>query len=211
MGRVGQKAIADGHQVRRGRASTFVGLALDRAAAELAVDRGWSATRIRAELARRHGEAVVPDTRTIRRWLGDQGLRAAAGTWRWEAAAPSMAARLLPLVAAMREISGGEVRGLSVDRARAANRLLAIAPDLPPVMTWRLAVEYLVAKDRADRSTLDAIGDYLAHGPWRSEADHGRYLAALRDGRAAVAMTMALAGYAYEAGVAEPPSLPSAG
>jgi hypothetical protein len=108
----------------------------------------------------------LPDERTIRNWLKEIRTCDTSGPWSPMAADPGQAKRVLPVLAeAVR--SGGEKRWLTRDQAALADRVVLLAPTIPPRWAWALALGYQWARENK-LNTQQGLDLMLAFQPWRS-------------------------------------------
>src|SRR5215207_4068703 len=77
------------------------------------------------------GPEDVPDERTIRRWLKEIRTDDRSEPWAPMAADPGQAKRVLPVLAEA-VMSGGEKQWLSRDLAMFIDRVVLLAPTIPP-------------------------------------------------------------------------------
>jgi len=109
------------------------------------------------------GPEDVPDERTIRRWLKEIRTDDRSEPWAPMAADPGQAKRVLPVLAEA-VMSGGEKQWLSRDLAMFIDRVVLLAPTIPPQWAWALARAYQWA--RANKTNTQALDLTLTLRPW---------------------------------------------
>lgn len=147
-----------------------------------------------------------PSVRTIYRIIEDVRPPDPSGTWK-PLQSPVSAGLVLPILAAVVEVTSGRRAHLTNDEAGRVEALRDAAPDLPPWETYVLARAYIGCDfQKKDSGPLDMV---LAFAPWRSTEHSERYFAALNRGWVQEADLFALQFAASTAAATSPDGIPS--
>ena len=115
----------------------------------------------------------IPHIRTIQRIVRENTPQDPSAPWQLAEASGGDAALVLPVLAAMIEVSEGRLKALSTAKAEWIVKLRRVADDLPLWAIYELTIKYMLRRER--HNPTDDLDAFLAFAPWRSKEHNKRY------------------------------------
>jgi hypothetical protein len=118
----------------------------------------------------------LPELRTVQRVVQEEREAAASEDWTLDHSTGQDTANILNVWRAfIYQARGRAPRRFRVDEAYRIARLLRAVPDLPAEIVWVVALARQFEQDPNFPYVREAIMDYLAISPWRSQWSYGIY------------------------------------
>jgi len=147
----------------------------------MAIGTEWTPSDIYRELESLFGSEGIPTLRSIERIVkANRPAYEESKPWSLDDFDDEDVTRILVARQQLIISRMAKVRRFTVADAKGLIRILKIAGDLPPEIAWFVSQLYRIHNQ--NKTSTDALDDYLVFAPWRTEQTHKIYTSTVKEG-----------------------------